>query len=109
MSGGWQHAVEMNASYTGTAQDLQRPGRLQFPGAHFAGIAHDVLGDRGQVRGVQLGLVAHHQPAFDPAEIADWRWMAVADLQRELREHPERYAPWLPGAIRIALEAVSTS
>jgi isopentenyl-diphosphate delta-isomerase len=39
----------------------------------------------------------------DPSEIADWRWMAVADLQRALRSEPDAYAPWLPGALREAL------
>lgn len=45
----------------------------------------------------------------DPAEIADWRWVAVADLQRDLRENAERYAPWLPEALRIALSVRSGS
>jgi isopentenyl-diphosphate delta-isomerase len=40
----------------------------------------------------------------DPAEIADWRWMAVADLERDLRENADSYAPWLPQALRIALD-----
>lgn len=42
----------------------------------------------------------------DPAEIADWRWTAVADLERDLGEQPERYAPWLSPALRIALAAL---
>jgi isopentenyl-diphosphate delta-isomerase len=41
----------------------------------------------------------------DPAEIADWRWISIADLERELRDHAERYAPWLAEALRIALAA----
>jgi isopentenyl-diphosphate delta-isomerase len=39
----------------------------------------------------------------DPAEIADWRWMPVGDLRRDLHENGDRYAPWLPDALRIAL------
>lgn len=41
----------------------------------------------------------------DPAEVADWRWVSVADLQRDLIANAERYAPWLAEALRIALEA----
>jgi isopentenyl-diphosphate delta-isomerase len=41
----------------------------------------------------------------DPVEIADWRWMSVADLHRDLRANGDRYAPWLPEALRIALGA----
>jgi isopentenyl-diphosphate delta-isomerase len=44
----------------------------------------------------------------DPAEIADWRWMAVADLQHDLRENTDRYAPWLAEALHIALGEVGT-
>jgi isopentenyl-diphosphate delta-isomerase len=41
----------------------------------------------------------------DPVEVADWRWMSVADLQRDLRENADAYAPWLPEALQIALSA----
>jgi isopentenyl-diphosphate delta-isomerase len=41
--------------------------------------------------------------APDPAEIADWRWISVAGLQRDLCENGDRYAPWLADALRIAL------
>lgn len=39
----------------------------------------------------------------DASEIADWRWVSTRDLQRDLRAHAERYAPWLSEALRIAL------
>ncbi|MBX3026405.1 isopentenyl-diphosphate Delta-isomerase [bacterium] len=39
----------------------------------------------------------------DPAEIADWRWQPVAALQRDLRERPDAYAPWLPEVLRLAV------
>ncbi len=41
----------------------------------------------------------------DPTEIADWRWIAIGDLQRDLRDRPEQYAPWLSDALRVALAA----
>jgi isopentenyl-diphosphate delta-isomerase len=41
----------------------------------------------------------------DPVEVADWRWMSVADLQRDLQENADAYAPWLPEALQIALSA----
>ncbi|HSD10929.1 MAG TPA: isopentenyl-diphosphate Delta-isomerase, partial [Candidatus Binatia bacterium] len=41
----------------------------------------------------------------DPAEIAAWRWMSVAGLQHDLHANGDRYAPWLPEALRIALGA----
>ena len=36
----------------------------------------------------------------DPQEIADLRWIALADLKAEKRDAPQRFAPWL----RIYLE-----
>lgn len=41
----------------------------------------------------------------NPAEIADWRWTSVTDLERDLRENAGRYAPWLAEALPIALAA----
>lgn len=28
------------------------------------------------------------------AEVADWRWVTPADLDREMQQHPERFTPW---------------
>jgi isopentenyl-diphosphate delta-isomerase len=48
-------------------------------------------------------VTAHVSLSPDPAEIADWRWMSVAELQHDLRDNADRYAPWLAEALRIAL------
>jgi isopentenyl-diphosphate delta-isomerase len=42
----------------------------------------------------------------DPGEIADWRWVAVADLERDLSRGTDEYAPWLPESLRLALAAL---
>ena len=39
----------------------------------------------------------------DPDEIADWRWVSVAELQRDLVAAADTYAPWLQDALRVAL------
>jgi isopentenyl-diphosphate delta-isomerase len=44
----------------------------------------------------------------DPAEIAAWRWTTVADLQHDLRENADRYAPWLAEGLHIALGDVDS-
>jgi isopentenyl-diphosphate delta-isomerase len=33
-------------------------------------------------------------PMINTTEIADWRWIAADDLDRELARHPERFTPW---------------
>ena len=39
------------------------------------------------------------EPAPDPAEVEDWRWVGAAELRRELREEPERYSSWFKLAV----------
>ncbi len=34
-------------------------------------------------------------PVINTAEIGAWRWIAPADLDRELVEHPDDFTPWL--------------
>lgn len=33
-------------------------------------------------------------PAPDPDEVDGWRWVPLADIQREVRETPERFTAW---------------
>jgi isopentenyl-diphosphate delta-isomerase len=37
----------------------------------------------------------------DPAEVADWRWVNLEELQIELDETPELFAPWFPEAVSL--------
>ncbi len=30
----------------------------------------------------------------DPKEVADWKWINVAELQEDMKNHPDDYAPW---------------
>lgn len=38
----------------------------------------------------------------DPKEVADWKWITVTELQKNMAENPESYAPWF----RIGLPRV---
>ncbi|MEM9065629.1 MAG: isopentenyl-diphosphate Delta-isomerase [Planctomycetota bacterium] len=38
--------------------------------------------------------VCDEDPAPDPSEADDWRWISPADLDAEIREAPERFTPW---------------
>lgn len=33
-------------------------------------------------------------PEPDPAEVGDWAWVDLAELERDLEKRPERYTPW---------------
>jgi isopentenyl-diphosphate delta-isomerase len=42
-----------------------------------------------------LAGVTSDPVAANPHEVAEWEWMEVADLDRTLRDDPDRYTPWL--------------
>jgi isopentenyl-diphosphate Delta-isomerase len=46
-------------------------------------------------------FVGRHEgePAPDPSEVEDWRWVSMNDLRRSLREEPHLYSRWLKLAI----------
>ena len=66
--------------YTYYAED-PATGRVEYEYDHV------LLGD----------LPAGGDPAPDPDEVADLRWMTVSALLAELQADPRAYAPWLPG------------
>ena len=45
-------------------------------------------------------------PHIDPDEIAAWRWTAIDELQRDLRQNTAAYAPWLVEALPFALASL---
>ena len=40
-------------------------------------------------------------PVPDPAEVALWRWVATADIERELRAHPTHFTVWFAEAFSL--------
>jgi isopentenyl-diphosphate delta-isomerase len=38
-------------------------------------------------------------PAPDRTEVADWKWLSMAELRQDLSRAPERYSYWLKAAI----------
>jgi len=34
------------------------------------------------------------KPNINKDEVADWKWMAIEDVKKDLNEHPERYTVW---------------
>lgn len=76
------------------------------PGPEFVYRAADPQG-----RGVEhefdkilLGT-SDSDPVPDPAEVAAWQWIELAELEREMREQPEQFAPWFHLGLAKVLSA----
>jgi isopentenyl-diphosphate delta-isomerase len=39
--------------------------------------------------------VSNQDPDPDPAEVSDWRWVTMGDLERALIKNPQEFSPWL--------------
>jgi isopentenyl-diphosphate delta-isomerase len=37
----------------------------------------------------------NQDPTPDPAEVSDWVWVTIENLEKELIRNPEEYSPWL--------------
>jgi isopentenyl-diphosphate delta-isomerase len=48
---------------------------------------------------------AEGDPAPDPAEVAEWRWVELDDLRRRLSVEPDRFTPWLGPALDLVTQA----
>jgi isopentenyl-diphosphate delta-isomerase len=40
----------------------------------------------------------------DPAEVAEWKWISLADLTHDMAGHPRSYAPWFFLALAMILQ-----
>lgn len=34
------------------------------------------------------------QPKPNPEEVADWKWMSLDEIEKDLHQHPDRYTAW---------------
>ena len=41
----------------------------------------------------------------DPAEVMAYTWMPIPDLQKDMNDHPDHYAPWFHQGLKILLSA----
>ena len=46
------------------------------------------------------------QPQPNPAEVDEWRWVAVAELLADVAASPDAYTPWFKAALADVLRAV---
>ena len=59
---------------------------------------HARFGDRGsehELCSVFVSQGAENTLCVNPTEISEWRWISPADLDREIKNSPESFTPWL--------------
>jgi len=39
--------------------------------------------------------ISNQNPTPDPAEVSDWKWVTIEELEQELIRNPKEYSPWL--------------
>lgn len=39
--------------------------------------------------------ISNEHPSPDSAEVSDWRWQSLKDLEQDLVNNPEKFSPWL--------------
>lgn len=53
------------------------------------------------------GKIDRNTPVHaDPKEVADWKWIAVDTLQKDMTENPSHYAPWFHIGLPKVLETL---
>jgi isopentenyl-diphosphate delta-isomerase len=79
-------------------------------GSAFVYRAEDPAG-RGVEHEYDVILIgtATGNPVPDPAEVADWKWAEIKSLRLDMRDHPERYAPWFHQGLARVLEGKSVA
>jgi isopentenyl-diphosphate delta-isomerase len=77
------------------------------PGPEFVYRAEDPNG-RGVEHEYDVVLIGTYDrdPEPNSAEVADWKWVDVEQLQRDMADRPDRYTPWLHLGLPKVMAAV---
>lgn len=41
-------------------------------------------------------MIGHYndEPVINPDEVADWKWISIDDLEKDIEANPDNYTPW---------------
>ncbi len=70
---------------------MSAPLEFVYKFAYFAEFSE--AGSEREFCWVYVGRSAESVNA-NPTEVENWRWISTADLEQEMRDHPERFTPW---------------
>ncbi|MFQ6049663.1 MAG: isopentenyl-diphosphate Delta-isomerase [Candidatus Paceibacterales bacterium] len=61
------------------------------------------IGSENEVCALLIGRYTEGKIEPNPQEVADWQWLEVEELKKDMMHNPQNYAPWL----EIALKRIS--
>lgn len=53
---------------------------------------------------VLIGEIDNEEVTVDVQEVADYRWIDILSLKKDLHQHPEKYTAWFSQALDIVLQ-----
>lgn len=56
---------------------------------------------------VFIGKYNNEPININTQEVADFKWLDIASIQRSLQQEPQQYTPWLAEALAIALQKIN--
>lgn len=77
----------------------------------FSFIYHAPLGNQlfeHELDHVLLG-VSNESPQPNPEEVADWKYVSLYDLQKDIKENPKIYTAWFKIALPMVLREINRS
>lgn len=56
-------------------------------------VPFNTAGAENEMCSVYIGSTSE-KPTINPSEIADWKYISIADLNKEMNQNPELFTPW---------------
>lgn len=77
---------------------LKKAGKFHY----FADMGNGLA--ENEIDHVFVGSYTGENIKMQPQEADNFKWMKVSELKKELKQHPQRYTPWLQQALQLALK-----
>ena len=73
--------------------------QLKYQGKFYYRAVYENIGSEEEICAVMLGKYDGKLKP-NPEEVAEYRWVSLQDLKKEIKEEPEIFTPWLKLAIK---------
>lgn len=79
---------------------------LKFTGKFQYQASYKNVGSENEICAVFVGKY-NSQIKPNPAEVADWQWIDLDELKKEIKRNPDKYTPWLKMVLGSFWERIS--